>query len=341
MKSKAKFMSIMVFVLVLIFALMGNYAYSQDKYKIGVSVAYFNHPVYQLEMKGMQEMADKEGDVELIFLDGKNDAAEQSAHCDNFISQKVDGIILMPAVSDPMLPAIKRINAANIPLVIVDRKIWTRGTGAHWDAMVNWDMVLSGAIMGAQVVAAMAGQGNLVCIEGTPGAGSTIDKADAAYPIIKAFPDIKIIYQTQADFRRDTGLKVTEDVLARYPKGEIDCIWFMNDEMALGGIQAIKAAGRLGEFPLVAGDGDHEAMAALRNGELDYEFVFHPDDHAVAVLIMKSIIRGEKLDESVPFEWKGRTIPYVEGGFEGMPWIRPSCYWVDKTNMDLEENYGW
>jgi ribose transport system substrate-binding protein len=276
----------------------------------------------------------------MTFLDGKNDAAEQSANLDTFIAQKVDAIILMPAVSDPLLPAIKRVNLAKIPLIIVDRKMWTQGTGAKWDAMVNWDMTLSGTIMGAQIVSFMKGRGNMVAIEGTPGAGSTIDKNEAVYKFVNDFPDIKVVYKTNADFRRDKGLLVTQDILAKYPKGSIDLMWFMNDEMVLGGLEAIKAAGRLHEFKIVAGDGDHDAMAALRRGDIDGEFIFHPDDMAVAVPVLEKILHGQKLDRKEVFTVFGRKIVYAPD-HEGFPWIRPTCFWVDKDNAKVAGNEGW
>jgi len=329
-----------VLAAIAILLIVAGTGYAQKRYRVGVSVAYFNHPVYQLEMKGMKEVAAKLGDLDMIYLDGKNDAAEQTSQLDSFISQKVDAIILMPAVSDPLLPAMKRVNDAKIPLIIVDRKMWVQNSGVKWDAMVNWNMVLSGSIGGGQVVSAMGGKGNLVVVEGTPGAGSTIDRGDAFYKIVNDFPDIKIVLKTSADFRRDKGLSVTQDILARFPKGKLDCIYYMNDEMCLGGLQAIKAAGRLHEFKIVSVDGDHEAMAALRKGEIDYDCEFHPDDMAVGVNVAWQILHGQKIDRNSQYEFAGRKISFAPD-HEGFPWIRPTCFWVDKNNANLPEFLGW
>lgn len=175
-----------------------------------------------------------------------------------------------------MMKAMKEVaEKEGIKLIVVDRRIFRRGQNVKWNCFVTWDMVGSGRLGGEQVVKALNGKGNLVVVEGTPGAGSTIDRGDAFYNVIKKYPDIKVVYKISADFRRDKGLQVTEDILQRFPKGTIDAIYYMNDEMALGGLQAIKAAGRLGDFKVISVDGEKEAMEALKRGEIDYEVIFH------------------------------------------------------------------
>lgn len=339
-----KFGIIMLFLMI-IFFLLGT-AYSEETkkdYVIGWTVAYFDHPVYQLMMKAMQEEAEA-NNVKLIMVDGKNDPATQVAQVENFIAQKVDGIMITAAVADPMLPVIEKVNKNKIPLIIVDRRIFQRGRPVEWVCLVTWDMVGSGTYGGEQVVEALGGKGNLVVVEGTPGAGSTIDRGNAFYEVIDKYPDIKIVYKTEADFKRDKGLRVTEDILQRFPtKGDIDAIYYMNDEMALGGLQAIKASGRLGEFKIISVDGEKEALDALRRGEIDYEVMFHPDDHAVAIKIMLAVLKGEEITidslKEMDLTYKDRDMDIVES--DGFPWVRPRCYKVDKTNAHLPEFQGW
>jgi ABC-type sugar transport system substrate-binding protein len=304
---------------------------------IGWSVAYFDHPVYQLMMKAAQELADKDG-VQVIFADGKNDPSVQASQLTNFIAQNVDGIILTPAVSDPMIPAIKQVNRARIPFILVDRRIDPHNSGIHWVAMVSWDMPKSGTIGGEQVVKALNGEGNLVIIEGTPGAGSTIDRGNAFDAVIKKYPGIKVIARLPADFNRAKGQEVVEDVLQRFPKGQINAMYFMADEMLFGGLQAIEAAGRLHEFTIVSCDGEKEALDLLRKGYFDHDCIFHPDDQAVAVNIMAAVVKGQKPDLANQV-WDRRKMDLLE--WKGMPWVRPSCFGVDKSNAFLPENQGW
>jgi ribose transport system substrate-binding protein len=312
-------------------------ALAQEKKTIGWSVAYFDHPVYQLMMQGAQGLADA-SDCEVIFADGKNDPSVQASQVDNFIAQGVDGIILTPTVSDPLIPAVKKINDAGIPLVMADRRMQTHGQPIKWDALVSWDMVKSGTIGGEQTVEAIGGKGNIVVVEGTPGAGPTIDRGNAFYEVIAKYPEIKILDKIPGNFNRAKGQEVTENILQRYKPGEVDAIYYMNDEMTFGGLQAIKGAGRLHEFKIISVDGSKEAMDLVRAGEIDYEAIFHPDDQAVAINIMCDIVHGRTPDLANQ-TFNGRKMDLVE--FEGMPWVRPTVYAVDKTNADLPENQGW
>jgi ABC-type sugar transport system substrate-binding protein len=312
-------------------------AAAEDKKVIGWSVAYFDHPVYQLMMQAAQKLADK-SDCKVVFADGKNDPSVQASQVDNFIAQKVDGILLTPTVSDPLIPAVKKINRANIPLVMVDRRMESHGQPLKWDALVSWDMVKSGTIGGEQVVSALNGKGNIVVVEGTPGAGSTIDRGNAFYKVVAQHPDIKILAKIPADFNRAKGQEVTENILRRFKPGQIDAIYYMADEMLFGGLQAIKAANRLHEFKIVSVDGEKEALDMLRAGDFDYDAEFHPDDQAVAVPILCDILHGRKPDLAHQ-TYEGRKMDLVE--FEGEPWVRPTVYPIDKSNADLPENKGW
>ena len=311
---------------------------AQEKRKvIGWSVAYFDHPVYQLMMKAAKKLADQDG-VDIIFADGKSDPAVQASQVDNFLAQKVDGIILTPTVSDPLIPAVKKINRANVPLVIADRRIFPQGQKLKWNALVAWDIVKSGELGGEQAVEALGGRGNLVVIEGTPGAGPTIDRGNAFYNVIKEHPDIKIVAKISGDFNRAKGQEVTENILQRFPKGQFGAIYFMNDEMAFGGLQAIRASGRLHEFKVISVDGEKEALALVRAGDIDYETIFHPDDEAVAVNIVADLVKGKTPDLTAQ-TYDGRKMEELE--WEGMPWVRPTCFKVDKTNANLPQNQGW
>jgi ribose transport system substrate-binding protein len=305
-----------------------------DKKTIGWSVAYFDHPVYQLMMKAAKQLADEHG-CNIIFADGKRDPAVQASQIDNFIAQGLSGIILTPVVSDPLIPA---VNQANIPLVIADRRIFPHGEKLKWDALVAWDIVKSGTIGGEQAVKALNGKGNLVVVEGTPGAGSTIDRGNAFYEVVKKYPDIKIIAKVSGDFDRAKGQEVTESILQRFPKGQIDAIYYMADEMLFGGLQAIKAAGRLHEFKIISVDGEKEALDMLRAGDFDYDAIFHPDDQGVAASIMCDLVNGKKPDLAKQV-WDGRTMELLE--WERMPWVRPTVFPVDKSNANLPENQGW
>ena len=256
----------------------------------------------------------------------------------------VDAIILTAAVADPMLPSIKKINDAGIPLLIVDRRIFPYDQDVTWECYVTWDMVLSGTMGAMQTIEALGGEGNakgkVIVVEGTAGAGSTIDRGGAYYAKLEEEPGIEVIYKVDGDFDRAKGMEVTETILQRYPnEGDFDVIYYMNDEMALGGLQAIEDSGRLGEFTIISVDGDAEACQAVRDGKIDYEVMFKPDEQAVAVEIAYQLAKGETVDYS-DISYKGTPIEVTETD-DGFTWVRPTCYMIDKTNCNEPELQGW
>jgi ABC-type sugar transport system substrate-binding protein len=135
-------------------------------------------------------------------------------------------------------------------------------------------------------------------------------------------------------------MEVTETILQRYPKaGDFNVIYYMNDEMALGGLQAIKAAGRLGEFKIISVDGEKEALDAVREGEINYEVMFIPDEQAVAVTVATQLAKGEKPDYSnLIYDGKRIEVTKTDDGFT---WVRPTCYKVDASNANEPAFQGW
>ena len=256
----------------------------------------------------------------------------------------MDAIILTAAVSDPMLPSIKKINDAGIPLIIVDRRILKQGQDVTWECYVTWDMVLSGTQGAEQTIEALGGAGNakgkVVVVEGTAGAGSTIDRGGAYYSKLEEEPGIEVIYKVDGDFDRTKGMEVTETILQRYPnEGDFQAIYYMNDEMALGGLQAVEAAGRMGEFQIISVDGEKEALDAVRAGKINYEVMFKPDEQAVAVEVAYKLAKGESVDYS-NIQYKGTPIEVTETD-DGFTWLRPTCYKIDSTNCNEPEFQGW
>ena len=122
-------------------------------------------------------------------------------------------------------------------------------------------------------------------------------------------------------------------------KGDFQAIYYMNDEMALGGLQAVEAAGRMGEFQIISVDGEKEALDAVRAGKINYEVMFKPDEQAVAVEVAYKLAKGESVDYS-NIQYKGTPIEVTETD-DGFTWLRPTCYKIDSTNCNEPEFQGW
>ena len=314
------------------------------KFTVGWSLALFDHPVYQIMIKAANEQAEKRC-IDLILTNGKKDAAVQAADIDNFLAQGVDAILLTPVVSDPLIPAVKKVNAAGIPFINVDRRMFSQGSGITWNALVTWDMVASGTVSGQETVDALTQadgtvKGNVVVIEGSAGAGSTIDRGNGWHSVVDKYPEIKVIYSADGDFDRAKSLTIMENILQRFPAGQIDAFYSMADEMTAGAMKAIKASGRLGEFKIITVDGQKEVLDMLRAGEIDYDGIFFPQDQSVfAINIVADLLEGKTPDWNNMVN-EGRKADYLMDD-EGHPWVRPGYFRIDKTNMNEPQNVGW
>jgi inositol transport system substrate-binding protein len=90
---------------------------------------------------------------------------------------------------------------------------------------------------------------------------ATLARTDGIKKVIKEkFPDIKVTREQTANWSRAEAKTVMENWLAAGQ--EIDGVVANNDEMAIGALQAIKAAGKLGKICIGGVDGTHDALEA-------------------------------------------------------------------------------
>ena len=115
---------------------------------------------------------------------------------------------------------------------------------------------------------AMGGKGNVVILMGELSNEAAIGRTDGIKQVVKEkYPNIKIIREETGNWQRVQGKTIMENWLASGQ--EINGVASNNDEMALGALQAIKAAGKLGKIPVGGTDGSHDALESMDKGELN------------------------------------------------------------------------
>jgi len=121
--------------------------------------------------------------------------------------------------------------------------------------------------MAADFIAqALKGKGKVVMLIGIPGTSAARDRGAGFEAQLKKYPGIQLVAKQTANFNRAEGLKVMENLLQAYP--DIDAVFAQNDEMALGAIEAIKAAKKLGKIIVVGFDAIPDALEAVKKGEM-------------------------------------------------------------------------
>jgi ribose transport system substrate-binding protein len=266
------------------------------KGKVGFAVASLTFP-YGVALKTKTEDAAKKffPHMELQVGDGRNDASIQSSVVDNFIVQGVKVLIINAVEKDALAPAVKRAVKAGIKVVEIDRTV---GTPVLTTIKAN-DLDL-GLNAGKELVSVLGGKGNVVELQGSPSASPTIDRHKGFMQAIADSPGIKVIASEHADYDQAKGLRVMEDILQRFPKGQIDALFTHADVMTFGALQAIKAAGRQ-EIKVFSIDGQEAAFQAIQKGEIVSTTVY-PVVAPMDVVAAAKALAGESMPEFIKLE---------------------------------------
>ena len=246
----------------------------------------------------MKEAFSEENGFNLIFNAADNDTAAQIAAVRSFINQGVDAIVIAPIVSDGWDDVLKEAKDANIPVILEDRTV-----SASDDLFASWvglDFKKEGEIAG-QWAAENIGTAptKMVVLEGTTGSAPANDRAAGFDSAIEGSQIEKIDSQT-GDFTRDGGKTVMEGFIQKYGIDGIDLVFAHNDDMALGAIEAIEAAGgKPGEdIKIISIDAVHDGMQALVDGKINFIVECNPLLGELAAGLVKDVLAGKTVEKA-------------------------------------------
>jgi len=269
-------------------------AFAQEKIKIGFSQATMNHPWRVAMVEGNKKYAAEHyPDVDLIVTDGNNDAAKQVADVESLIAQGIKVLMISPLTEQALTPVVKEAMDAGIKVVTLDRKVNTPVT-AH----VGGENLPLGVGAGEFLAKKLNGKGNIIELQGTAGASATVDRNKGFADAIAKHPDMKVVASQNCDYTRDKAVKFMEDMVQRFGPGQIQAVYAHNDEMALGAIQVLEAAGRLNEVAVVGIDGQETAFEAVKDGKLAATFVY-PFVAPQGIETAYKIAKGEQVPETI------------------------------------------
>jgi len=267
--------------------------------KIGVSMKFDDLWLTTLR-DAMTKYAASQPGVELIMVDSKEDVATQLGQVENFVSQKVDAIVLIPANTDAADPMTKAAQDAGIPLVYVNRIPSNLPDGV---AYVGSESIQAGIMQAEWIAKKLNGKGNVVIMNGDLAQEAAQKRTEGEKQVFAKYPDIHIIKEDTANWSRDQGLALMENWLST--GDQIDAVASNNDEMAIGALSAIEAAGKLGKIIVGGVDASPDALAEMDKGRLNvtvFQNAVGQGEGGIKAAI--AVARGEKVDHItwVPFE---------------------------------------
>ncbi|MBM1631520.1 ABC transporter substrate-binding protein [Sulfitobacter mediterraneus] len=275
----------------------------KDQYTVGFAQTESNNPWRIAQTKSFQDTAES-CNWNLVYTDAAGSAAKQVADVDSMIAQGVDAIFLPPREEQPLLPAVLRAKGAGIPVFLVDRSVDPNvaKAGVDYVTFMGSDFIEQGRRAAEWLIANSDGTEVIVELEGTTGSSPANDRKKGFDDAVAGQPGMKIVASQSGDFARDKGRQVMETLLQSHP--DVTVVYAHNDEMAIGAIQALEAAGRKpGEdVTLVSIDGTRDALQAIIDGKLGVSVESAPFFGPVACDTMKAYAAGEDVPTWVKVE---------------------------------------
>lgn len=244
------------------------------------------------ETRSMKDEAVKRG-ANLKFSDAQGKQENQIKAIRSFIAQGVEAIILAPKVETGWEPVLKEARSAKIPVVLVDRGI-SVSDDSLYATLIASDFVAEGRMAAEWLAKKTGGKAKIIELEGSPGAAPAIDRKKGFAEGLKPHPDMRIIAAQSGDFETGKGKEVMETLLQQYGK-EVTAVYAHNDNMALGAIEAIKAAGRKPgqDIVIVSIDAVKAAFQAMVAGELNCTVECNPLLGPLAFDAVEKAVKGQ------------------------------------------------
>lgn len=296
MKKYVQVLLVVVLAATLLIAACSQKSGSVDEVRVGLAMNTLNNPFFVTVKEGAEAQAEEMG-VKLVITDSQGDPSKQISDVENLLQQKLDLIIINPVDSDAVVEAVRRANDAKVPVITVDRQ----ANGGDVVSHIGFDALKSGGIAASFLDEALDGQGKVVEIQGILGTNVGRDRSQGFNDYIEEKTNIEIVARQSANFDRGEALKVMEDILQAQP--DIDGVYAANDEMVMGALSAIEAAGRLDEIVIIGTDAIDPAMDAIRNGKLNATIAEPPFFLGKeGVITAMKIINGESVDSQITLE---------------------------------------
>ena len=262
---------------------------------IGVSLLTRAHVFFKDLEEGLQTEAAKNG-YELIITAGEFDLGKQSAQIEDFITRKVDAIIVCPVDSRGIGSAIKKANEAKIPVFTADIASLEGDIVCH----VASDNVAGGTLAGEYLAKVLNGKGK-VAIIGQPTVTSVLDRVAGFKNALSKFPDIQIVADVNGEGVRDKAMQASADVLQAHP--DLDGIFGINDDSALGALDAVQQFNRT-SISIIGYDATPPAVDAISKGtSLKADVVQFPKKiGSTTIMKIQEYFSGAELPKVVPVE---------------------------------------
>jgi ABC-type sugar transport system substrate-binding protein len=269
--------------------LIASPAQAQQKTVIGVSLAQDDNPFYIAMLRGIRARA-KELGWEVATVSANEDKVRQINGVQDLIAKGVKGILISPIDAVGVNAAYDAAKAAKIPIISIARGSTSPNQTLH----VAMDEKQIGRDIAAWTAKAIGGEGKVAMLLGPSGAPTFRNLGDGYTEVMGKHPKIKVAFKADGPLTRERGVKNAEDALVANP--DLKAIYTANDDVALGAMQAVIAAGRAGKTIVTGMNGVPPALRAVKDGKVAMTVELNPVLWGrLGVDVMATYLKGEKV----------------------------------------------
>jgi ribose transport system substrate-binding protein len=288
---------ISVAAMILFFAMAGTSVAQKKEYRFGLSLSTLQNPVIYEIKEGAEKAAAALPNVKVLVVGAQHttDLAGQVRQIEDFLQMKLDAIGIFALERKGIIPTIEKINKAGIPVITVD----TDADGGKRECYISTDNVLGGRLGAQWIIKTFHGNAKLAILEGAPGSQANSLRMEGFMSEIKKAPGIKVVASLTANWRREDGMRVMNDILTAHP--DVDVVMGINDEMALGALETLRTRGKLKQIKLVGYNGAPEAIQQVYRGNMSADVVQF--QHRMGELFVQwalKLAKGERPPTDLP-----------------------------------------
>lgn len=273
------------------------------------------NPFRIAETESIKAEAERLG-IELITTNAESDLNKEISDIQSMVDQGVDALIISPLASEGLDPALDYAKEAGVPIMTIDRLLTTKEACVDYIGWVGSDFVEQGRRAADAMIRETGGEGNVAILLGAPGVNVTTDRNQGFLERLDEVDhDLTIVAEQAANYERALGQTVTEQLITANP--EIDAIYAHNDEMALGAVAALQAAGYApGEVAIITIDGTEGAVQGIIDGWVSGVIESNPRFGPLAFRALDLFYNGEGVPEVTIISDKEYTTDNAEAELE-------------------------
>jgi ribose transport system substrate-binding protein len=224
-------------------------------------------------LKAQQELQEKGQPVRIIWKGPlrEDDREQQIQVVENFIAQRIDGMVLAPLDNRALVAPTERAIRAKVPVVIIDSALKSEMPVSY----ISTDNFKGGQLGAAHLAKILKGKGNVILLRYQVGSASTEEREAGFMDEIKKHPGIKVISQDQyAGATRDSAYKAAQNLFNRYK--DVNGIFCPCEPVTIGVLMALKDIGKTGTVQLMGFDSGTQSVEGLKNGSVQGLVVQNP-----------------------------------------------------------------